>query len=96
MHNVFGRPRLQNHRPMHKFASISNLDTELIPPLSIGERRITGLSIASERASVFAMVETVGESILVIILKIYNRFNLFTIVALYKNTSVTTSINLIQ
>ena len=96
MHNIFGRPRHQNHRPMHKFVSISNPDTKLLPLLSIGEGRITGLSIASEGASVFAMVETVGESILVIILKIYNRFNLFTIVALYKNTSVTTSINLIQ
>ena len=76
MHNIFGRPRRQNHRLMHKFVSISNPDTGVLPPLSIDEGRITALSIASEGASVFAMVETVGESILVIILKIYNRCNL--------------------
>ena len=96
MHNISGRPRRHNHRLKYNFASISNPESELLHPLSIGEGRTTGVPIASIESSILAMVETVGESILVIILKIYNRCNLCTIVALYKNTSVTTSINLIQ
>ena len=76
MHNIFGRPRRQNHRPMHKFASISNLNIEMLPPLSIGEGRITELLIAYVGIYVCVMVEIVGGLILVNILKIYNQCNL--------------------
>ena len=82
MHNIFDRPRCHNHRPKYKFASMFNPESELLHPLSIDEGRITGLSKASVWSSTLAMVETVGGSILVIILKMYNRYKLCTIVAL--------------